>query len=386
MKKKLNIISLFGGMDTGRIALEELGYKINKNYYSEIKKHAIELTLYHNPNTILVGDINNWKEWDIDYSKIDFIFSGSPCQDLSIAGKRAGINGSRSSLFYTFVEILEHTKKNNPNVLFLQENVGSASKLDIGIMSRALGIYPCRINSKLVTAQLRDRYYWTNIRTKPFGMFGDLISDIPQPRDREIMFMDVIENGVVKKNKAGAILENQCLLYPKKSKVRSQRYLIKRGVKQHFINLVYVEKDKAVALLESESRPAKKQDSLLKRYKQTGMQNLVFIEKNEVRIKTNTKKGYDILTENDCLNLSFPKSKTRRGRITKGKSPCLLGQYEPLFALENYNVRVLTQTELERLQGFPDGFTKILSRNQAASVLGDGWTLPVIVHILSFIK
>jgi hypothetical protein len=65
-----------------------------------------------------------------------------------------------------FVEILNHIKTLNPNVLFLQENVGSAPKLDVGIMSRALGVYPVRINSKLVTAQLRDRYYWSNIKTK----------------------------------------------------------------------------------------------------------------------------------------------------------------------------------------------------------------------------
>ena len=148
-----------------------------------------------------MGDINNWKEWDIDWKTIDFIGSGSPCQDLSIAGKRAGINGSRSSLFFTFVDILNHVRKLNPNVLFLQENVGSASKLDVGIMSRSLGVYPVRINSKLVTAQQRDRYYWTNIRTKQFGMFGDIVSDIPQPKDRKIMFKDILTSGKTEKEK-----------------------------------------------------------------------------------------------------------------------------------------------------------------------------------------
>ena len=82
----------------------------------------------------------------------------------------------KSSLFFTFVEILEHIKSFNPKILFLQENVGSASKLDVGIMSRALGVYPVRINSSLVTAQLRDRYYWSNIRTKE-TMF-DIVTDI----------------------------------------------------------------------------------------------------------------------------------------------------------------------------------------------------------------
>lgn len=169
------VLSLFNGMNTGRQALENKGFKVVKYYSSEIKKYAIELTQHHFSDTIQLGDINNWIEWDIEWHKIDIILSGSPCQDLSIAGKRAGINGSKSSLFWVFVEILNFIKEKNPNVLFLQENVGSASKKDVGIISRALGVYPVRINSSLLTAQTRDRYYWSNIRTMQNGMFGDIV-------------------------------------------------------------------------------------------------------------------------------------------------------------------------------------------------------------------
>jgi site-specific DNA-cytosine methylase len=197
----MNVVSLFNGMNTGRQALENVGIKVDKYYSSEIKPYAIELTQHHFPDTIQVGDVTKWCEWDIDWSKIDLILSGSPCQDLSAAGKRAGINGSRSSLFFVFVEILEHIKSLNPKVLFFQENVGSAAKLDIGIMSRALRVYPVRINSSLVTAQLRDRYYWSNIRTKQDGMFGDIITDIPQPKDRGIIFKDIITTGIVDTDK-----------------------------------------------------------------------------------------------------------------------------------------------------------------------------------------
>ena len=94
---------------------------------------------------------------------------------------------------------MEIIKSLNPKVLFLQENVGSASKLDVGIMSRALGVYPVRINSSLVTAQLRDRYYWSNIKTKE-TMF-DLVTNIPQPKDKGIMFKDIITSGYVEKIK-----------------------------------------------------------------------------------------------------------------------------------------------------------------------------------------
>tara|TARA_R110002126_G_scaffold117336_1_gene257092 strand:- start:1036 stop:1551 length:516 start_codon:yes stop_codon:yes gene_type:complete len=150
-------------------------------------------------------------------------------------------------------------------------------------------------------------------------------------------------------------------------------------------NMIFVNKEKANCVLESESRPHNNEESLVKRDNK-GFTNIVYIEKNEVRVKTNTKKGFDVMTENDCLNLSFPTSTTRRGRVTKGKAPCLLQGNEPLYTLKDYNVRILNKTELCRLQGFTDNYCDILTRNKAASLLGDGWTLPIIIHILSFMK
>lgn len=286
----MNVVSLFNGMNTGRQALENVGIKVNKYYSSEIKPYAIELTQHHFPDTIQVGDVTKWKEWNIDWKSIDLILSGSPCQDLSAAGKRAGIEGKKSSLFFIFIEILEHIKILNPNVLFFQENVGSANKLDVGIMSRALGVYPVRINSELLVAASRDRYYWSNIKTKE-TMF-DVVTDIPQPKDKGIMFKDVLTSG-------------------------------------------YTDRKKARAVLESEERQLVNKEKLYKRYTELGMINLVF------------------------------------------DNP----EFKP-----NENVRILNKIELCRLQGFPDDYCDILTRNKAASLLGDGWTLPIIEHIFNFIE
>jgi DNA-cytosine methyltransferase len=344
----MNVVSLFNGMNTGRQALENVGIKVNKYYSSEIKPYAIKLTQHHFPDTIQVGDVTKWKEWDIDWKSIDLILSGSPCQDLSDAGKRAGINGKKSSLFFVFVEILEHIKSLNPKVLFLQENVGSASKLDVGIMSRALGVYPVRINSSLVTAQLRDRYYWSNIRTKE-TMF-DIVTDIPQPKDRKIMFKDIITDGTVERAKANCLMEGTISKHNFKDNLsdKAQKYLRSRAEKE-FITLIYK-------------------------------------INNELRCKTNTIQGYDIVTENDCLDLSFPTSTTRIGRVIKGKSPCLMESNNNLYSYKDGLVRTVNQIEMERLQGFPDGYTSILSKEHAGSLLGDGWTLPIIEHIFSYIK
>ena len=290
MKEQV-VLSLFNGMNTLRQAMENVGIPVKKYYSSEIKPYAIKLTQHHFPDTIQLGDITKWREWDIDWSEITFIGSGSPCQDLSTAGRQNGINGSRSKLFFTFIDILNHCRKLNPNVLFLQENVGSANTFDVGIMSRELGLYPVRINSELVTAQLRDRYYWTNIKTKQ-TMF-DIVTDIPQPEDRKIFLKDIIENGYVLRNKSNALLETD------------YKCFVKDQAKEN-----------------------------------------ILIQK----------------------------------RIKKGKQTPVLVHFA-----EN-NVRTVSVVEMCRLQGFPDNYCDILSKSQAASLLGDGWTLPVIEHILQFYK
>lgn len=290
MKERINVVSLFNGMGTLRQAFHNLGIKVNNYYSSEIKQYAIKLQQYHFPDVIQVGDIRNWKEWDIDWGSIDFIGSGSPCQDLSSSGKRGGINAENSGLFWVFVEILEHCKKLNPNVVFLQENVGSARKKDIGIMSRALGFYPARINSSLVTAQLRDRYYWTNIRTKQ-NMF-DVVSDIPQPKDKGIKLQDILTSGKVTRDKHKALMHRMyySFAYKDKKSTNAQKYIIDR---QKFGNTVI---------------------------------------------------------------------------------------YEDGF------VRLANKIELCRLQGFEDNYCDILNLKESASLLGDGWTLPIIEHILTFYK
>ena len=374
----MNVLSLFNGMNTGRQALENVDIKVDKYYSSEIKPYAIELTQYHFPDTIQVGDVTKWREWNIDWKSIDLVLSGSPCQDLSAAGKRAGINGSRSSLFFTFVEILEHIKLLNPKVLFLQENVGSALKIDIGIMSRALGVYPVRINSSLVTAQLRDRYYWSNIKTKE-TMF-DVVTDIPQPKDKGIMFKDIITGGTVERVKALALLESESRA------VKGQESIKKRAAKE-FINMIYVDTDKHTCLnTKSGAMENSKQEYLQHRNETTGMITLIYEYNNELRVKTNTIKGFDVVTENDCIDLSFPTSTTRRGRVTKGKSPCLMESSNNLYSYKDGIVRTVNKVEMCRLQGFPDDYCDILSTKKAGSLLGDGWTLPIIEHIFKFIK
>jgi DNA (cytosine-5)-methyltransferase 3A len=74
-----NILSLFDGMSCGQIALNKLGVQYDTYYASEIDKHAIKVTQHNYPDTVQLGDVTKWREWEIDWSTIDLLFAGSPC-------------------------------------------------------------------------------------------------------------------------------------------------------------------------------------------------------------------------------------------------------------------------------------------------------------------
>lgn len=166
MVRDMNILSLFDGMSCGQIALNRAKVTHDKYYASEIDQHAIKITKKNYPDTIFIGDIREVDVSELDY--IDMVIGGSPCQNLSRAvinniKHNQGLDGEQSNLFYDYVRILNDIQQYNPNVLFLLENVGSMSDEDKNIITETLGVEPLRINSNLVSAQDRDRYYWTNI-------------------------------------------------------------------------------------------------------------------------------------------------------------------------------------------------------------------------------
>ena len=195
MAKITNVLSLFDGLSCGQIALKELSIQVDKYYASEIDKFAIEQTQLNFPNTIQLGDVTKWREWDIDWSSIDLVIGGSPCQGFSFAGKQLAFNDPRSVLFFEFVYIVNHVKKHNPDMKFLLENVQMA-KQHIKVINDYMGVYPVEINSSLVSAQNRVRLYWSNIRVKDVGLFGEKHTDIPQPKDRNIYLKDILEKEV----------------------------------------------------------------------------------------------------------------------------------------------------------------------------------------------
>lgn len=157
----MNVLSLFDGISCGRIALSRAGININNYYASEIDKYAIKISRKNYPDIIQLGDIQNWKSWALDWSKIDLLIGGSPCQGFSFAGKQLNFNDPRSALFFVYVDILNHIKTVNPNVKFLLENV-QMKKEYIQIISKYLEVDPIFINSNIISAANRPRIYWAN--------------------------------------------------------------------------------------------------------------------------------------------------------------------------------------------------------------------------------
>ncbi len=181
----MNILSLFDGKSSGYTACELAGIEVTNYYSAEIDKYAIKVSDAIHPNQTRLGDVTKWREWDIDWSSIDMIFGGFPCQAWSMAGKQLGDKDERGMLFWTMLDIMKHVIYHNPKADFLIENVKMKKEFEECItyhMENAVGdVHKILINSALVSAQNRNRYYWTSF-------------DVTQPEDRGIVLADIVES------------------------------------------------------------------------------------------------------------------------------------------------------------------------------------------------
>ena len=207
----MKILELFAGIGACSKALERLGIEHEIVDAVEIDKYAIaSFNAIHNTN-FEPQDITKWDK-DID---VDLIMHGSPCQDLSHAhSERLGLKGAKSSLFWEYARAL---KELNPKY-FLLENV-EMPPVDYETISQTLGIYPVNINSELVSAQLRNRFYWTNIGEKNYNLFGFPTCAIPQPKDKKIYLQDILTSGFADRLKAHCIKESEGRPYSNKEKM-----------------------------------------------------------------------------------------------------------------------------------------------------------------------
>lgn len=186
--KLRGVLSLFDGPSCTRVALDRAGIKYERYCASEIDPYAIKIAKKNYPDTIHLGDITKWRNWNL--KDIDLIVGGSPCQGFSFAGKQLNFDDPRSKLFFTFHRIV---KKYAPRYLLL-ENVRMKKEHE-NVISSHLGARPILINSSLVSAQCRARLYWCNWKTC-------------QPSDKQIFLTDIIQDGVVDRKKSYCLCAN----------------------------------------------------------------------------------------------------------------------------------------------------------------------------------
>jgi len=355
------VLSLFDGMSCGRIALERAGIKVTKYYASEIDPYAEKISASNYPDIIRLGDIEKWREWNIETP--DIILAGSPCQGFSFAGKGLNFEDPRSALFFVFADILKHY---HPKY-FLLENVKMKAEHNDVISSLLGDLYPERanpemfrtgrlepvlINSALVSAQNRERLYWCNW-------------PVTQPKDRKIFLKDIIEDGQTDREKSYCIDAS----YAKSGNVDSY---LEHGRRQLIIT------GGRITGRNPENPKSRK----------SGLPTVQMLEKRE-----DEKSGCltTVQKDNVCVMIGSAglngHESINRVYSPEGKRPCLTaiqgGNQEPKVSTDSITWRKLTVTECERLQTVPDGYCKAVSNSRAYHALGNGWTVDVIAHILS---
>ena len=375
-------------MSCGQIALRELGVPIERYYASEIDKHAIAQTQLNFPDTIQLGDVEKWREWNIEWSEINLLLAGSPCQGFSLAGKMLGHDDTRSRLYWVFLDILHHVQKLNPSVKYLLENVRMRPS-DEARINESLGIRPVVINSALVSAQNRVRLYWSDIRTKSEGIWGELLTDIPQPADRGLYIRDILDDEVDEKYYMRNLPLNEEAL---ESIAPTQEGQAADVVKLDKKLKPKAQQDKASCLTAGGHSGGNHSDMDILCVKDPWIaKNLRSPDEKSNALLSSSYKGARA-NGMSIVPGTWRTHKDGQGfRSTAGgKAPCIPararndGSGQPVAKI-GCMLRRLTPTECARLQTIPEWYKWGCSDTQAYKMLGNGWTVEVIKHILSHI-
>lgn len=326
----MNHLDLFSGIGGFSLGLKQAGIPIKNSFFSEIDKYAIQVYKYNFKNSKHVGSITDVQKKQLP--KIDIITFGSPCQDFSMAGKRKGMDGERSSLITEAIRLIKECRPR----FFIWENVkgtfSSNSGSDFWAIIQAftnIGGY---------------RLEWQLLNTKWF---------LPQNRER-IYLVGYIANGSGRQ------------VFP------------------------IAESNKKINELQ---RQQTNTNTLTASYRNEGNGSYIIERKlnaQKIKIKSATSRGYEEAIKGDSINYSNPNSKTRRGRVGKGLAQTLDTACNQ--AVLDNKIRRLTPIECERLQGFPDNWTKIgkeletISDSQRYKMCGNAVSVDVVRAVGERIK
>lgn len=385
----MNVLSLFDGMSCGQLALDKLGVEVGNYFAAEIDKYAIEVSSTRYPYTQHLGSVVDINGYDLP--PIDLLIGGSPCQGFSFAGKQLNFDDPRSQLFFEFVRLLEETKPK----YFLLENVKMKKEFQ-DVISSYLGVEPIEINSSLLSAQNRKRLYWTNI------------PNITQPEDQGIILKDILEVEVEDKYYPTISMSMRDAL-PTETQVsitdRDKAYCIdanyaKGGNPEQYFNksrrqLVFN------GLMHVANADIKGHDAIKRIYHEDGKAPTLTTMgggHREPKVLCGAMRGR--YTVNDSrqegatkqyLEVRHDGKTNTLTTVQKDNNVVFTDSDNVRHEIDELRWRKLTPTECERLQTVPDGYTlvpwgnRMMSNSQRYKMLGNGWTVDVIAHILSFI-
>ena len=399
----MKVLSLFDGMSCGQIALKQLGVIPDVYYASEIDKYAISQTQLNFPDTVQLGDVTKWREWNIDWKSLDLILAGSPCQGFSFAGKQLAFDDPRSKLFFVFIDILNHVRSFNPNVLFLLENV-NMKKSHMRVISECCGVFPVNINSNLMSAQNRNRWYWTNIRTKQIGLFGELHSDIPQPEDKGILLRDILEEVAdekyyIKSKTMLSFIQDKWRIDKKYTQINGSKALplLARQYQNWCGDYVKIDVKGNVSANQFKSScftagahsggNHSDMDLILQRSRGKN-QGGIFESKTPTLSACSWEQNnmLCIFSNQKHATISLNKSTPMVSAMGMGGGHVPMITSEELQCKTDIRIRRLTPVECSRLQTIPSWYQWKCSDTQIYKMLGNGWTVDVIAHILSFMN
>lgn len=381
----MNVLSLFDGISCGRVALERANITVTKYYASEIDKYATKISEKNYPDIIRLGDVRNWREWRIDFGKIDLLFAGFPCQAWSVAGKGEGDNDPRGALVHDLIDIWAEIKSKNPNVEILFENVRMKQKFK-DYIDELFGRKGTKLNSDLLSAQSRERFYWTSWSYMPPADKGILLKDIVHEyadshlSEKEIAYM---LKGNEKWQQAGSCRFDRYLQYEDKKSFTVTANIHKGVPYNCFFNILneyIVPFDKTLQILEKEVERGKvgffRKDSQANR--------VYYIHNKAITLCGDAGGGAAKMGQYlfGCITPDRVKKRQNGQRFNQGhKFYTLTAQDQHGVLVEGY-IRKLTPIECERLQTLPDNYTFGVSNTQRYKMLGNGWTVDIIVHLL----
>lgn len=327
----MNVLSLFDGISCGMVALHRAGIQVEQYYAYEIEPNAIKISKKNHPQIIQCGDVT--AEDFTKYKGVDILIGGSPCQGFSFAGKQMNFEDPRSRLYFEFERAVREAKPK----YFLLENVKMKKEYS-DVITQRLGVQPIEINSNLVSAQNRARIYWTNI------------PGVCQPNDKGIMLEDIVHE-------------------TRGDNVDLSPYMVPF--------------DKSLLILEKEVYKGK-----IGYFRQDSQANRVYsIHGKSVTLCGEAGGGAAKMGQYlfGCITPDRINKRQNGQRFNTGEKFYTLTSQDKHGVLVDGYIRKLTPVECERLQTLPDGYTEGVSEPNRYKCLGNGWTVDVIAHILSYL-